>query len=145
MIFIPTRAHINTLELELFHHTFLETNNDRIQSILQQHHVPNIHLVSDSQNSTKILLNVNYPQDDALIQAHKSIERQLQYSAFNPCFQSQIYVQWVHGYDKSKYNDELDGFATISAILYIKNNHKECYCKGYPISIISSKSKNNPC
>ena len=147
---LSTRTHINTMELEEFHQTFMNLNNTELQKIIIKYQIQNIHIISDSRNCINIIRHNTYPDDAALIQSHQLIETQLRLLQQNPRFNCQIYIHWVHSHSTSNYNNEVDGFAKAAASIigYTSTNYNECYCKKYPRTIFNHYNKNNikdPC
>ena len=148
MVPISTRAHINTMELEQLNMTMKEINKGKVYSIIIRHQIDTIHIITDSQNCIKTLSHQIYRQDDAMIQSHQHIQTQLNDIKNNTQIQPQIHLHRVHCHDESNYNNDVDGYAKISAatILHTSNNlniyHGREYVK--PITFTKLTSSTTP-
>ena len=131
------------MEMEQPHHTLSEINNGRITPMITNHQIYRIHIITDSQNCMKNLKHETYLNDDALMQSYRRTKQQLVNLENNKQFQAQIHTHCVRRHDKSTYNNEVDGFARISAatLLYTSNNNSNCHCKGFIKPILSNIHK----
>ena len=133
---VTSRTHINTMELYQFYKVFQCIINNTIHPITHQIHnnntIPKIHIISDSQNSINIIQQRTYPKDDAMIQIHKQINRQLENIQKESNTKSNIFIMihWVKSHDESKDNNDVDGYAKTAASLvrYLSNYMTICTC-----------------
>ena len=97
------------------------TNMDLINNI------NGINIISDSQNCIKLIQQSIYPKDEKLIKLHKKICKELESTKINNLPNGFIKINWVQSHANGKYNNEVDTYAKIAAllVLYIADNDRD--------------------
>ena len=81
--------------------------------------IQNIYIISDSQNCINIIKQSNYTKDEVLIEIHEKICKELNKKIINELPENYINIQWVKSHQDSKYNEEVDMYSKIAAILML--------------------------
>ena len=121
-----TRTHINTMELLMFLKTF-EWINKNLLKIKDNQNIQELRIISDSQNCLKIIQNKTYPKDEILRNIQKKIDTELNKKIITNLPENFIKLQWVESHADSHYNNQVDVYAKIAALLvmYIADNDRD--------------------